>query len=171
MARRRQVDEIEFDPQKDVGEVLAAMDRLAGAHDGWINLLPGVPEDAVEQPSQGVFSALFGTAQPPVSMCTWMPGRRGTDGGPGPKENWRTGETVGIMHPRGRFAVSQLASLGVPVPTGWTVRQDHARRGLIVIPAPGRPHRAVLDWSIAAGEALSMVPLTGLWKARVYLPR
>ena len=149
------------------------MDRLADAHDGWMNLLPGVPEEEAATPTASVFSALFGSAQPPVSMCTWMP-----EGGPGARagrsrRTARTGgreETIGIMHPRGRGA-AQLASSGAPVPPGWTIRQDHVRRGLIVRPARGTPHDALLSWMLAAGAALSVAPLTGRWKARFYLPR
>lgn len=136
---------------------------LAAAHDGWMNLLPGVPEEDVPAPSVGPFTALFGSGDPPVSMCTWMP-----PGGPGTR---RAGvETVGIMHARGRGAVAQIASAGAAVPPGWTVRQDHVKRGLIVHPASGTSHGAVLAWMIAAGAALSTIPLTGRWKARFYLP-
>ncbi len=36
------------------------------------------------------------------------------------------------MHPTGGKAVARLAEAGVAVPDGWVVRQDHARRGLLV---------------------------------------
>lgn len=156
------METIDFDPP-DAASVVTRMDELAAAGDGWINLMPGVPEEEADEPSGGVLSVLFGTAQPPVSMGTWMPAgaRRRGDGE----------ETVGFMHPRGRGAVDQLASAGVLLPAGWRVRQDHARRGLIVHPAPGTPHADVLSWSLRAGAALAVVPLTGRWQARVYLPR
>jgi hypothetical protein len=164
MARRRAVETIDFDPA-DQGDVVRQMELLDAAGDGWINLLPGVPEDEVEPPSGSIFSALFGTAQPPVSMCTWMPAgvvaRRGGD---------LTG-TVGIMHPRGRDAVSQLRDAGVAVPPSWRVGQDHSRRGLILHPPGGAPLAEVLDWMVRAGTVLAIAPLTGRWQARVYLPR
>ena len=162
MRGRRSVEELEFRLPTAVA-VLARMDALSAAHDGWINLLPGVPEEEVEAPSIGVFSALFGTAQAPVSMCTWMPSTRGRRGSPE--------ETVGVLHPRGRFVVRQLETLGVSVPGEWRVRQDHGRRGLIVHPPTGTSHSAVLDWMLRAGVALAIVPLTGTWQARVFLPR
>lgn len=170
MRRRRNVEHLEFVPD-GAAAVLEWMDRLSRAHDGWINLLPGVPEEEADQPRVGMFSALFGTAQPPVSMCTWMPAgapraRAARTGRAGPLE-----ETVGVMHPRGRGAAGLLASSGVPLPAGWTLRQDHVRRGLLVRPAAGTRHDAVLAWMLAAGSVLSVVPLTGRWKARVYLPR
>ncbi len=139
------------------------MGALSAAHDGWINLLPGVPEEEVEPPSRGVFSALFGTAQPPVTMCTWMPAGGGR-GGAGE-------QTVGILHPRGRHVAAQLAELGVAVPSSWRVGQDHARRGLIVHPLPDASLHEVLDWTLRAGAALAVVPLTGMWQARVFLPK
>ena len=171
MTRRRTVEELELEPPEGTEAVVWRMDRLAEAHDGWINLLPGVPEEDVEAPTAGVFSAFFGTAQPPVSMCTWMPAgapraRAARTGRAG-----RLEETVGVMHPRGRGAAGLLASSGVPLPAGWTLRQDHVRRGLLVRPAAGTRHDAVLAWMLAAGSVLSLVPLTGRWKARVYLPR
>jgi hypothetical protein len=157
MSSRRPVEAIEFVPP-ETGPVLAAMSVLAAAGDGWVNLLPGVPEEAVDKPPRTVFSAFFGSAEPPVTMCTWVPGRRGE------------GPTVGVVHPRGRGAVRQLAELGAPVPPGWRVRQDHARRGLVVRPPAGTPDRVVLEWLLRAGEVLAMVPLTGSWQARVHLP-
>lgn len=157
----RDIEEFEFDPTAP-GRVVAAMDRLSVAHDGWINLLPGVDEeDAPEPEARGPFTALFGSPQPPVTMATWMPAKKGRPGGE---------ETLGIMHPRGRHSIARLREDGVPLPEGWRVRQDHARRGLIVGAPAGVPHPQVLDWAVRAGDALAMVPLTGMWKARVYLP-
>lgn len=137
------------------------MQRLRAAGDGWVNLVPGVPQDEVEEPTRTIFSALFGTASPPVTMATWEP----------PRPHRHGHVTVGIMHPRGRFAVRQLATAGVEVPPGWRVRQDHGRHGLVVYPAPHAPDHQVLDWTLRGAAALSMVPLTGTWRVRVYLPR
>ena len=160
--RRRTVEEIEFDPAS-TARVLEVMARLGEAGDGWVNLLPGVPEEEVEESPRSVFSALFGNAQPPVSMCTWMP--------PKPGGSARGDQTLGIMHPRGRHAVSQLASMGVLVPAGWRVRQDHARRGVILHPPAAASYEVVLDWALRAGASLAIIPLTGRWKAQVFLPR
>jgi hypothetical protein len=160
--RRRSLEQLEFRPPVTAA-VLERMRVLSDAHDGWINFLPGVPEEEVEPPSRGIFSTLFGSVQAPVSMCTWVPAGRGRTG---------SGEqTVGVLHPRGRYAVAQLGRLGVPVPSGWRVGQDHARRGLIVHPGPAVPPPDVLEWMLRAGAALTAVPLTGTWQAHVYLPR
>ena len=138
------------------------MEQLSAAHDGWINLLPGVDEDEDRSGGQpGALGGLFGPPQTPVAMCTWFPRKKGRPAGE---------STIGIMHPRSRHAIAQLADLGAPLPTGWRVRQDHARRGLIVLAPPSVTNRSVLEWSLAAGALLSMVPLTGMWEARVYQP-
>ncbi|MHB8218712.1 MAG: hypothetical protein ACYDHU_00090 [Acidimicrobiales bacterium] len=161
----RPMEEIEFVPA-DTARVEAEMTRLAGARSGWINLLPGVDADdpdAGDEPHRpSPVSALFGPAQSPVTMVTWVP----PSGGRRPRDMVK----VGIMHPRGRHAVAQLKDRGLTVPGGWQVRQDHARRGLIVEVASGVPHSQVLEWAIRAGELLAAAPLTGSWQARVYQP-
>jgi hypothetical protein len=81
------------------------------------------------------------------------------------------GATVGLIHPAGRFAARQLASLGAPVPSGWTLRQDNQRRGLIVVARLDAPNSDVLDWIIAAGTALCGLELSGEWRADIYLPK
>lgn len=158
---RRPIETVEFEPL-EAASVVGRMDELAAAGDGWVNLMPGVPQEVADEAPRGFFSALFGSAQPPVSMATWMP--------PGSSRRASDEETVGFMHPRGRGAIDQLASGGVVLPAGWRVGQDHARRGLIVHPAPGTSHADVLSWTLRAGAALTAVPLTGRWQARVYLP-
>lgn len=160
----RSAEEIAFAPDAPQA-VVALMDRLGSARDGWINLLPGVPEDEAQahrRQGSSVFGALFGTVQPPVSMATWFPPR----GGRRPSEE----QTVGIMHPKGAGAVAQLAQAGSPVPAACRVAQDHPRRGLIVHPPGSMPHDAVLGWALQATAALAAAPLTGTWKAVVYLP-
>ena len=160
MARR--VQEVVFSPA-DPQAVLDWMGRLARARDGWINLMPGVDDpDSDDPPRPSVFSSLFGSAQPPVTMCTWMPPR----GGRHPSDE----VTVGVMHPRGRHAIRQLQEQGISLPPGWRVRQDHGRRGLVVMAPAVVADTLVLDWALRAGAALAAMDLTGSWKARVYLP-
>lgn len=160
----RHVEEIEFYPG-DAGRVVAEMARLAEAHDGWVNLLPGVVDDDVAGPGKpSVFSTLFGGSAAPVTMVTWIPPKPTRRGGPGEA-------TVGIMHPRGRYAARLLASMGIGLPQGWRVRQDHNRRGLIVLAPASAPVAEVLDWALRAGAALSTVELSGSWQARVFEPQ
>jgi hypothetical protein len=159
---RRDVDTFEFTPP--------AFDRVAGylhhlteAGQGWINLLPGVEvdEDDAQTVPPGLFS-LFSIRQPPVTMCTLMP--------PRPARRATDGVTVGVMHPTGVKAVARLAEAGVPVPPGWVVRQDHARRGLVVLAPHGTPESEIIGWSLRAGQVLCRKEMTGEWQAVVYLP-
>lgn len=157
----RDVRKIEFVPSDTAG-VVAEMVQLTAAGDGWINLLPGVPDEE-PPPRASLLGSLVGAAPAAVTMCTWMPprstGRRVTNE-----------VTVGILHPRGRRGAFQLAGLGVAVPDGWRVRQDHARRGLILMVPADESNTTVLDWTLSAGAALAVAPLTGSWQAHVYLP-
>ena len=81
------------------------------------------------------------------------------------------GVTVGIMHPTGGKAVARLAEAGVTLPEGWLVRQDHARRGLLVRTPVAVSEADVIAWCVRAGAALCRAEMTGRWRAVVYLPK
>ena len=152
---------IEFTPPDDAA-VAAELRALRAAGSGWINLMPGIDEEASEvHPRAGLF-AFFGNNSAPVTMTTLMP----------PKKERRDTEglTVGMMHPTGGKAVARLAEAGVRIPDGWVVRQDHARRGLLVQTPVGVGEFDVLEWSVRAGTALCRAEMTGRWRAVVYLP-
>jgi hypothetical protein len=159
VSRTRETRTIEFTPP-DKGAVADALATLRAAGRGWVNLLPGVPEDAVpEQPAAGLF-AFFGNRAAPVTMATIMPRK---------KERRRSeGLSVGLMHPTGAKAVARLASVGVPLPDGWLVRQDHARRGMVLRTPPDVAEPDVIAWCISAGTALCRAEMTGEWRAVVY---
>ena len=74
------------------------------------------------------------------------------------------------MHPTGGKAVARLDESGVTVPEGWVVRQDHARRGLLVQTPVEVNEGEVISWSVRAGTALCRAAMTGRWRAVVYLP-
>lgn len=160
MTSRRQTKTIEFTPPDidGVGDELAAL-REAGA--GWVNLMPGVVDEGDIDPPGGLF-AFFGTRQAPVTMATVMPARRD-------KRNVE-GMSVGLMHPTGAKAVARLAEAGVVVPGDWVVRQDHARRGLVLQTAADTDPAGIVQWCVQAGTALCMIDMTGQWQAVVYLP-
>jgi hypothetical protein len=54
------------------------------------------------------------------------------------------------------------------VPEGWVVLQDNPRRGLVVAVPPAEDAADVLAWLLDAATALSLVLLTGEWRALVY---
>jgi hypothetical protein len=157
----RRTKTIEFTPPDEAG-VAQELRTLRDAGSGWINLMPGVDEEASDvHPRAGLF-AFFGNNAAPVTMTTVMP----------PKSDRREAEglTIGVMHPTGGKAVARLAEAGVVVPDGWVVRQDHARRGLLVRTPVAVAEQDVIDWSVRAGTALCRAVMTGRWRAVVYLP-
>jgi uncharacterized membrane protein YdbT with pleckstrin-like domain len=161
MSSGRKTKSVEFAPP-EVGAVADALHALRAAGSGWVNLMPGIDEEASDvHPRAGLF-AFFGNTAAPVSMTTLMPpklDRRATEG-----------LTIGIMHPTGGKAVARLAEAGVAVPEGWVVRQDHARRGLLVRTPVAVDEEDVVRWSVRAGTALCRAEMTGQWRAVVYLP-
>jgi len=161
MTSRRETLTIEFMPP-DYDRVAGELERLRDAGNGWVNLLPGVPEGAVDvEPPSGLF-AFFGNRQPPVTMATVMPARA--------DRRAIEGMSVGLMHPTGPKAVARLAEADVTVPEGWAVRQDHARRGLVLRTSPTAAAADVVEWCVHAGTALCVADMTGEWRAVVYLP-
>lgn len=160
MTNRRQTRTIEFTPP-DIGSVGAELAALREAGDGWVNLLPGVVDNGDLNPPAGLF-AFFGTRQAPVTMATVMPAR--------PDKRNVEGMSVGLLHPTGGKSVARLAEAGVAVPGGWTLRQDHPRRGLVLRTAPDTAPADIVTWCVQAGTALCMVDMTGQWQAVVYLP-
>jgi hypothetical protein len=156
----RTVDRFEFDPT-DLSRLVEVTAWLSAHRDGWMNLLPGVDTPAEPVESPGLFS-IFGSAQQPVSMCTWMPpsgGRHALDE-----------VTVGIMHGRGSRVVPDLTAAGFAIAPSWRVSGDHPRRGLVVKVPATEPDREVLAWVIGAGGHLCALPTTGSWQAEVHQP-
>jgi hypothetical protein len=146
----------------DVTAVADALGTLRAAGSGWINLMPGIDEEASDvHPRAGLF-AFFGNNAAPVTMTTLMP--------PKQDRSETEGLTVGLMHPTGGKAVARLAEAGVHVPDGWAVRQDHARRGLLLLTPVAVDEADVVTWSVGAGTALCRAEMTGRWRAVVYLP-
>jgi hypothetical protein len=157
----RKTKTIEFTPP-EVGAVADALHGLRAAGSGWINLMPGIDEEASDvHPRAGLF-AFFGNNAAPVSMTTLMPPKKDRSG--------TEGLTIGVMHPTGGKAVARLAEAGVTVPDGWVVRQDHARRGLLVRTPVTVAEPDVITWSVRAGTALCRAEMTGRWRAVIYLP-
>ncbi|HEX6165274.1 MAG TPA: hypothetical protein VFZ77_09700 [Acidimicrobiales bacterium] len=139
--------------------VVARMVPMAAAAQGWINLSPGLDVDV--PPPRSALSSLFSGRGPAVPLATWHPGRK------------RDPAMVGIEHGHGPGALDLLAERGVPLPEGWRRIQDHAKRGLVVVPAPAATADeldAVLDWLLRAAGALCPVPRTGEWRAYCYEP-
>ena len=151
---------VEF-TEGSVAGVLAWMDRLQAAEQGWMNFEAAVALEDVPPPRDGFF-ALFSGRGPDVPLATWVPGTA-------PKGRRRPEPpTVGILHPSGPRAGATLAEAGHPVPDGWVVLQDYSKKGLVVAVPPAVPHADIVAWLLRAARLLSRVPLTGEWRAAVY---
>ncbi len=146
--------------EDDPAPVLPHMAELAEAHRGWINLQPGVREEDATQVSSSLFG-IFSGRGPQVPVCTWTPGEARRRGNVEPP-------SVGIEHGSGPKAANRLAGVGLRLPAGWRVLQDHPKRGLVVAVRAEARHEVVLGWLLAAGRELSTIQPTGSWLATVH---
>jgi hypothetical protein len=154
----RQPVVVEFS-EEERAPVVARMRAMAAAGAGWINFSPGLDVD-VPPPERSALGALLGARGPTVPLATWTPAQG------------KEPSSAGIQHAQGIRTVATLAERGVPVPEGWRVRQDHPRRGLVVVPVPeeqgGVGLDGVLGWLLRAAGALTPVRRTGEWRAYCY---
>ena len=143
----------------DPAAVLPTMAAMAKSHKGWINFEPAVHVEDAPPPRTGLFS-LFSGRGPSVPLATWSPGE---------VHRTRTEPAmVGILHASGPRAKDRLAEARRAVPEGWVVTQDHSKKGLVVAVPPTVGHADVVDWLIGAATALSVIPLTGTWRAAIH---
>jgi hypothetical protein len=155
---RSRPEQIEFAPDR-LGPVLAHMATMTAASSGWINICPIIEAEHVPPPP-GVLS-IFGGSIHKVPTGTWMPGKVERSGSVGATR-------IGLQHSGGPRVVAQLRDLGLALPEGWRVVQDHPRRGLVAKLPAGADDAAVLDWLIRAAGTLCAVPHTGRWRAEIY---
>jgi hypothetical protein len=146
----------------DLTAVLARMADLAERQDGWINFQPAVDVDDLPPARTGLAGLITGRG-PDVPLATWTPGAapRGRNRGELP--------SIGLQHGAGPGARARLDAAGHPVPQGWVVLQDHAKRGLVVAVPPAVAHVELLEWLLRAAAVLSTVPLDRDWRAAVYV--
>lgn len=158
------VDVVEF-TRSNPAPLMNHMDELAarGDGEGWINFGPALSaEEFSAVPHKSGLGKWFSGRGPAVPMATWTPPRYGDR--PQPAQ-------VGIQHGTGPNALDRLADAGRTLPGGWLRKQDHAKHG-IVAEVPGDVDgAAMIEWLIAAMEALSLVIATGdRWLAEVHRP-
>ncbi|MHB1516718.1 MAG: hypothetical protein ACYCVN_09745 [Acidimicrobiales bacterium] len=155
---RRRPDELEFTEPDDP----ALLERMLGcqtAGAGWINVEPIVEEEH-QPPEPGPFAFLGGSTHR-VPVATWMPGRRLVNGSVKPT-------TLGLQHAAGPRIARKLRDLGLPVPPGWRVTQDHPKRGLVVTVPADADNAEAMRWLLAAASATCAVPSTGTWRAAIH---
>ena len=143
----------------DDPELLASMATIQAGGTGWINIEP-VIEEKNEPPQPGPFAFLGGSTHK-VPVVTWMPGKHQEGKSTKPT-------TVGLQHASGPRVAWRLRDLGLPVPEGWRVTQDHPRRGLVAEVPADTDNQAVVGWLLRAASAVCQVPSTGRWEAAVH---
>ena len=76
--------------------------------------------------------------------------------------------TIGLQHASGPRVAGTLRDLGLPLPEGWRITQDHPRRGAGGTGAGRRRQPGGDDWLLGAAAAVCAVPTTGRWAASVH---
>lgn len=149
--------ELTFD-EDDLAPAEAQVATLLAAGAGWINFVPEVEPDH-EPPPRNPLASIFSARGDAVPMATWT-----APDSPGGRSS------LGIEHGSGPKALLRLGENGLALPERWIKVADHPRRGLVITaPAAAEPEELVW-WLLTATHALSVVPLTGAWLARVYEP-
>ncbi|HEV3281788.1 MAG TPA: hypothetical protein VG032_09315 [Acidimicrobiales bacterium] len=157
MTRARPV-ELEFVAHDDPS-LLTHMRKVAADRTGWINVKPIIDEEHTPA-GPGPFAFLGGSTHK-VPTVTWMPGRQAANGAKKPT-------TVGIQHAAGTHLAWKLRDIGMPLPDGWRVTQDHPRRGLVAQVPADADDEAVMHWLLSAATFASAVPTTGRWTASIH---
>lgn len=137
--------------EDDASGLVKVMAPLVAALDGWINILPVIPEDVDVPATPGVL-AIFSKRGPVVPMATWTAPhatRRGTE----PAQ-------LGLQHGAGRHAAAALSGTRWEVPGDWRVVGDHPRRGM-VLEAREATDLDVATWLLGALGELCIPPRTG----------
>ena len=160
--RARQTKTIEFTPP-DEGAVADALRTLRAAGSGWVNLMPGIDEEASDvHPRAGLF-AFFGNNAAPVTMTTLMPPKkdRSDDRGADDRHHAsRRGQGRGAAGRGGRGPARRMGRAPGPRAAGacWCARRWRW------------PSPTSSDGRVRAGTALCRAEMTGRWRAVVYLP-
>lgn len=156
---RSRPEQIEFQAVAP-GEVLATLAELFAEAQGWINLFPEVEEDDARAVTPSQVASWFRAPGPPIPQTTLIAptdGRRG-----------RSPAQLGMTHGVGTPVLRRLADQGLALPPGWTMVQDHVRRGLVLRLADPPDAEEALTWSLRAAEALCPIPVTGGWLAEIH---
>jgi hypothetical protein len=132
---------------------------------GWVNVLPRIPTDVPIPATPGPF-AVFSKRGPAVPMASWvveLPRSAGrTAGGvvlPPTVE-------IGLQHAAARRVAEMLG----PIPDGFRVTQDHARRGLVLEAQSVNEVdvETTVDWLLQCLGGLCRVESHGDFDAVVY---
>ncbi|MEI8262630.1 MAG: hypothetical protein WCG59_02140 [Actinomycetes bacterium] len=153
MSPKARKEVLDFDGT-DPEPLLSALGDLSH-QEGWMNLTPGVPSDAIVEESS-LFSWLSGARPQAAPMATWIPPATGS-----PKPG-----VLGVLHARGRLHPDGVAKLK-SIPASWSCRQDHARRGLLFEVDQSTPEE-MSKAMMGIVEELATLPTTGRFFVEVF---
>jgi len=152
--------------RSDTDQLVTQMERIVAAHrdivvsaaQSWMNVRPyfGEQHDA-DMKWEPPLRRLFSAKGPYVPHATWVPAHS--------RKRGFEPAAIGLSHPQGPSAVKRLVEGGVRMPSGWEVRQDHSRRGIVIVAGSDSTCKQTLDFLLDASEELSGVRLTGDWIA------
>lgn len=139
----------------DPAPAVAALDGIADGR-GWCNLTPEVEISDVEVLTPSVFTLRTKRGAPVASFVT-SPPRKGE----------RRPASLGVLHTRGRLGRARIEELFDGL--GYSLRQDHTQRGLLVEVPPETPSSRMLDVMRSVLSVLCDYERTGRWRLDVYL--
>jgi hypothetical protein len=138
----------------DAAGAVEAIDGIADGR-GWCNLTPEIEADDVDVLTPSVFSLRVKRGAPIASLVT-SPPRKGE----------RRPATLGVLHTRGRLGRERIDALLDGA--GFSVRQDHMQRGLLLEVPAETPSTTVLEVMRSALGALCDYDRTGTWRLDVF---
>ena len=145
----------------DPADLVEALLEVAGRPGSWLNIEPDV-QDSLRADVSGLFSwfSARGSQVPVGTLVAALP---------------RNPASIGIDHGSGRGAGDRLAAAGLGAPTGWVLRQDHPKRGL-VWESPSGPGNsmdaaAVASLFMEATELFCQLQVPGRWRVGIHTPK
>ncbi len=144
----------------DLAEVVGKMNEISEATcdtkaHSWMNFKPWFDEDNNDMIWDPPLRKLFSARGPHVPFATWVPAHR--------KRSRTQPMVIGLTHPKGRYAVRQLAEDGLQMPEAWHVRQDHSRRGIVIACDYDATPKQALEFLLDASTRLSGIELDSRW--------
>lgn len=125
----------------------------------WVNITPWFDEEDEHLLWDPPLRKLFSARGAQIPFGTWVPAARNRKG--------IKPHSLGLTHPQGRYAVRRLEGEGLKLPAGWQVKQDHSRRGIVLLPTLESSCRQMLEYLLDAAVLLADVQLDGRWVADV----
>jgi hypothetical protein len=145
----------------DPADLVEALGEVAARPGSWLNVEPDV-DDSLRADVSGLF-AWFSARGAEVPVGTLVAG------------STRDPASVGIDHGAGRGAGDRLAAASIGTPPGWSLRQDHPKRGLVWEWAAGSEASmdaaAVARLLMEATALLCPLPVPGRWRVGVHTPK